>query len=76
MITKERYLCVRNAFDECYNKFFSKWAKLALERELTDEEWNKILKESEQIEKKYEEQECSDLVRVLLIELGRLLTKK
>lgn len=75
MITKERYVCIRNAFNECYNKFFSKWAKIAMEREFTDEEWSGILEESRQIGEKYKEQECRELVRLLLIELNRLLEK-
>lgn len=73
MMNEENYILIRNAFNDCYNIFYSKWAKKALLHPLSDEDWINILNEAKGLEKKYINTICHSLTTKLLIELMGLL---
>lgn len=75
MVTVEKYACVKEAFNDCYNNYWAKWSNLALKRELTDDEWILFVEEGKALNQKYKNTECAQLVLNIVIELNSLFMK-
>ena len=71
-MTHENYRLIRNIFNDCYNVFYAKWAKKALNDTLSDKDWLLIVEEAQEINKKYND----TFVKNMLVELIGYLEKK
>ncbi|MBQ5558268.1 MAG: hypothetical protein IIT46_00575 [Lachnospiraceae bacterium] len=52
-MTEQNYRLIREAMNDCYNVFYTKWAKKSLLGKLTAEDWLIIVDEAKTVAEKY-----------------------
>ena len=74
-MTEQNYRLIREAMNDCYNVFYTKWAKKSLLGKLTAEDWLIIVDEAKTVAEKYSDTIAQDLATKMVVELTQVLER-